>query len=55
MSEERFIELTSEGNIILLWMYGDKLIYALATFLESEKMTIDEIREFLLNNPETWT
>ena len=53
MSEERFIELKSEGNIILLWMYGDKLIYALATFLESEKMTIDEIREFLLNNPET--
>ena len=53
LSEEQFIELKSKG--ILLWMYGDKLIYALATFLESEKMTIDEIREFLLNNPETWT
>ena len=52
ISEEQFIELKSKG--ILLWMYGDKLIYALATFLESEKMTIDEIREFLLNNPETW-
>ena len=53
LSEEQFIELKSKG--ILLWMYDDKLIYALATFLESEKMTIDEIREFLLNNPETWT
>ena len=53
LTEEEFIELKSKG--ILLWMYGDKLIYALATFLESEKMTIDEIREFLLNNPETWT
>ena len=39
---------------MLLWLYDDKLIYALATFLESEKMTIDEISEFLLNNPETW-
>ena len=53
LTEEEFIELKSKG--ILLWMYGDKLIYVLATFLESEKMTIDEIREFLLNNPETWT
>ena len=53
ITEEQFIELKSKG--ILLWMYKDKLIYALATFLESEKMTIDEIREFLLNNPETWT
>lgn len=53
LTEEEFIELKSKG--VLLWMYGDKLIYALATFLESEKMTIDEIREFLLNNPETWT
>jgi hypothetical protein len=51
ISEAQFIELKSKG--ILLWMYGDKLIYVLATFLESEKMTIDEIREFLLNNPET--
>ena len=53
LSEEQYTELKSKG--ILLWMYDDKLIYALATFLESEKMTIDEIREFLLNNPETWT
>ena len=51
--KEQYTELKSKG--ILLWMYDDKLIYALATFLESEKMTIDEIREFLLNNPETWT
>ena len=53
LSEEQYTELKSKG--ILLWMYTDKLIYALVTFLESEKMTIDEIREFLLNNPETWT
>ena len=53
LSEEQYTELKSKG--ILLWMYNDKLIYALVTFLESEKMTIDEIREFLLNNPETWT
>jgi len=53
ISEAQFIELKSKG--VLLWMYGDKLIYVLATFLESERMTIDEIREFLLNNPETWT
>jgi ribosome-associated toxin RatA of RatAB toxin-antitoxin module len=52
ITEEQYTELKSKG--LLLWMYDDKLIYALATFLESEKMTIDEISEFLLNNPETW-
>ena len=52
ITEEQYTELKSKG--ILLWMYDDKLIYALATFLEYEKMTIDEISEFLLNNPEIW-
>lgn len=50
--EEEHLEKKNQG--ILLWVYSDKLIYALAVFLESETITVDEIKEFLLNNPETW-
>ena len=50
--EEELLKKQSMG--ILLWMHSDKLIYALVNFLESETMTIDEIKEFLLNNPEVW-
>ena len=51
-SEEDYLEKKDKG--ILLWAHSDKLIYALAVFLESETITVDEIKEFLLNNPETW-
>ena len=51
-SEEGYLEKKDKG--ILLWAHSDKLIYALAVFLESETITVDEIKEFLLNNPETW-
>ena len=51
--EEEFLKKQSMG--VLLWMHSDKLIYALTHFLESETMTIDEIKEFLSNNPETWS
>ena len=46
--------LKKQSMSIVLWMHQDKLIYALVNFLESETMTIDEIKEFLLNNPEVW-
>ena len=46
--------LKKQSMSIVLWMQQDKLIYALVNFLESETMTIDEIKEFLLNNPEVW-
>ena len=49
---EDYLEKKDKG--ILLWAHSDKLIYALAVFLESETITVDEIKEFLLNNPETW-
>ena len=48
--EEEYLKMKNMG--ILLWIYQDKLIYALSNFLEDEIMTIDEIKEFLLNNPE---
>ena len=51
ITEEQYTVLEAHT---LLWNNDDKLIYALATFLEYEKMTIDEISEFLLNNPEIW-
>ena len=51
-SEEDYLEKKDKG--ILLWAHSDKLINALAVFLESETITVDEIKEFLLNNPETW-
>ena len=51
-SEEDYLEKKDKG--ILLWAHSDKLIYALAVFLESETITVDEIKEFLLNNPKTW-
>ena len=33
---------------------ADKLLYALAVFLESKTLTIDEIKNILLNNPSIW-
>ena len=33
---------------------ADKLLYALAVFLESKTLTIDEIKNILLNNPDMW-
>jgi len=35
-------------------MSADKLFYALAVFLESKTLTIDEIKNILLNNPDMW-
>ena len=35
-------------------MSADKLFYALAVFLESKTLTIDEIKNILLDNPSMW-
>ena len=48
-SKNMFVSPTS-GSL----MSADKLLYALAVFLESKTLTIDEIKNTLLNNPDLW-
>lgn len=42
--------VTKSGSL----MSADKLFYALAVFLESKTLTIDEIKNILLDNPNMW-
>ncbi len=42
--------VTKSGSLVS----SDKLLYALAVFLESKTLTIDEIKNTLLNNPDLW-